>query len=694
MTIKITKQLATMEDLAIGSGTVVQERNGVLLTLNKIDFTSNVTSIAFLEGFIGEKGLKVSTASYHKNSTRGGGTFVWSTGRHNGGIFIDPNRTFPDFSDETEKAAWYLDSGIDVNGWKLIFDDVVNVLQMGAGGDAGFDDTKSLQACIDYVIDTDPSFPTQNPIYLPYGRYVVSSTLKVPSGANGFTLFSDSQGTATIDSGFVGAALQIGDDGWFTGGDTLGLVETTRVTIKDIFFRSTNVINDTVAIKGGYLRKSFISRCLFENYNVAIDLVKANSVRFTDLEFSASARTNTDSGIRLQGALNTQNSYQPGGNLFFDNCNFRGAENTAGNPDSWIRIHSVDGFYMTNCHFQFSRYAITTQPLDAAANRIILDLKISNCYFDNPIGSNNSNVLITGTSFPQTKYRQISFYGCLFRGANVASHGIDIDVVDGGSGTLVTDITASDCIFKQHVFAGVRVRGTSTTGNLAIGNVAMQDCIFKEANFGGTSSYGAFNGQLEQLTFTGNVVKQEQNQVDNSLRFTPEGSFSTYVVSGNSFYNSDYSLSAFIATSQADVGEYSGNTDKTQSFYERGVFTVTLTGGATTSPTTTGEYIKIGDMVTINMLLQFGSVSLNGTALTISGIPFASSGSSIAIAAGELTRTAFNAGAIQSWFMEEGATVMALREVSPGNSSTTPVNSSIVTANGVFGRLSFSYFIN
>ena len=37
MTIKITKQLATVEDLAIGTGTVVQERNGVQLTLTKID---------------------------------------------------------------------------------------------------------------------------------------------------------------------------------------------------------------------------------------------------------------------------------------------------------------------------------------------------------------------------------------------------------------------------------------------------------------------------------------------------------------------------------------------------------------------------------------------------------------------------------------------------------------------------------
>ena len=38
MTIKITKQLATVEDLAIGTGPVIQERNGAPLTLTKIDF--------------------------------------------------------------------------------------------------------------------------------------------------------------------------------------------------------------------------------------------------------------------------------------------------------------------------------------------------------------------------------------------------------------------------------------------------------------------------------------------------------------------------------------------------------------------------------------------------------------------------------------------------------------------------------
>ena len=66
MTIKITKQLATMEDLAIGTGTVVQERNGVPLTLTKIDFVPKsevvirVTSIEAMAALTGDEGYQAS----------------------------------------------------------------------------------------------------------------------------------------------------------------------------------------------------------------------------------------------------------------------------------------------------------------------------------------------------------------------------------------------------------------------------------------------------------------------------------------------------------------------------------------------------------------------------------------------------------------------------------------------------------
>ena len=72
MTIKITKQLATMEDLAIGTGTIVQERNGVPLTLTKIDFNSRVirvTSIAAMETYSAPVGYVFSLNAGGRSGT-------------------------------------------------------------------------------------------------------------------------------------------------------------------------------------------------------------------------------------------------------------------------------------------------------------------------------------------------------------------------------------------------------------------------------------------------------------------------------------------------------------------------------------------------------------------------------------------------------------------------------------------------
>jgi len=77
MTIKITKQLATMEDLAIGTGTVVQERNGVPLTLTKIDFNSRVirvTSVVAMKALEVEEGTSIQTLGYYA-ARDGGGAF-------------------------------------------------------------------------------------------------------------------------------------------------------------------------------------------------------------------------------------------------------------------------------------------------------------------------------------------------------------------------------------------------------------------------------------------------------------------------------------------------------------------------------------------------------------------------------------------------------------------------------------------
>jgi len=96
MTIKITKQLATMEDLAIGTGTVIQERNGVPLTLNKINFTAIVSSVAKMQERQAIVGTTIQTLGYYSAGDGGGAYYTVEKGDSSNGtykILISGNNT-------------------------------------------------------------------------------------------------------------------------------------------------------------------------------------------------------------------------------------------------------------------------------------------------------------------------------------------------------------------------------------------------------------------------------------------------------------------------------------------------------------------------------------------------------------------------------------------------------------------------
>lgn len=109
-----------------------------------------VVSIADLQGLTGVEGQQVSVASYHGlDDLSGGGTFVWGTGRHNGGTFIDPSRAFPsDWDDQAQLEAWFADSGNDVVGWARRVSYVVNAAWFGAKEGVS-DSYRSVQKALD-----------------------------------------------------------------------------------------------------------------------------------------------------------------------------------------------------------------------------------------------------------------------------------------------------------------------------------------------------------------------------------------------------------------------------------------------------------------------------------------------------------------------------------------------------------------
>lgn len=135
----------TSADIAtdVAAGNLVLWQRG-----NSIDLVLKFDSISSLQGQSFTTGQQVSVAGYHAGSTDGGGIFVWGVGRHNGGTFIDPNRTFPtDWSDQAQLTAWFADSGSDVSGFKRLNSSEGTLWDFGAiANNTSIDHGKIIQA--------------------------------------------------------------------------------------------------------------------------------------------------------------------------------------------------------------------------------------------------------------------------------------------------------------------------------------------------------------------------------------------------------------------------------------------------------------------------------------------------------------------------------------------------------------------
>jgi len=103
--------------------------------------------------------------------------------------------------------------------------------------------------------------------------------------------------------------------------------------------------------------------------------------------------------------------------------------------------------------------------------------------------------------------------------------------------------------------------------------------------------------------------------------------------------------------------------------YEEGTWTATLASGATTNPTATGYYTKVGRMVTAYFNNNFGSITVNGTQYQISGLPFSTSSNSDLRPPGylgNLARAQYQSNAHHFCKVEVSSTTV-LFEYSPAN---------------------------
>lgn len=144
---------------------------------------NSVKGLQDLQGkYVGEQ---VVVSFFHDIiELKGGGTFVWTPNvRHNGGTIIDPNRTHPDWSNQTEVLAWFNDSGSDANCW--VRKDVAGEIALDWFGARGttdmrdisnsFDSTQSIIAASKACLVTIPKSSTPGDDEVIWGRALTIS---------------------------------------------------------------------------------------------------------------------------------------------------------------------------------------------------------------------------------------------------------------------------------------------------------------------------------------------------------------------------------------------------------------------------------------------------------------------------------------------------------------------------------------
>lgn len=259
-------------------------------------------SISELQGKTFTDGQQISVAGYHSGSTDGGGIFVWSTGRHNGGTFIDPNRAFPtDWSDQTQLTAWFADSGVDVAGWKRSNLKYLPASSFGLLVNQNYDQGIILQKInseIGYIDVGEGQILTSMPIIQASGNIIKGAgidktTIKaIPvSGSSYFSagsIVSTNPSKFEFVSGCKALDITIDGDDLFDPSGTIGLKGITYTRVHNFLKENVRVKNissygiwdrDDAEEDGGTVRCSGINRnCLAVDCSIGFEQVNSDGI--------------------------------------------------------------------------------------------------------------------------------------------------------------------------------------------------------------------------------------------------------------------------------------------------------------------------------------------------------------------------------------------------------------------------------
>lgn len=307
----------------------------------------------------------------------------------------------------------------------------VDVKAYGATGDGSTDDTTAIQAAL------DAAETTGNPIFFPFGTYMISATLKVANGMRliGSTMFQQSWIKASA------AIAMIESDSVDTA------ASTANIAIENLYIDGNSLATDGIVLgtdSFSYLNSRYALRDM--QIVGCTNGVTINGSTYGSMErlFIAGTNTAASTGLKFgqqcQGAVvkNVQvhgfavNIYGTLTRVSFENCTSY-CEATDTNTTNLVKIEDCYGYKFIDCTFE----NLLADP--AAINE----------------------VLVQSTSASPTYYTENnSFVGCVWNGTCTTS----TNLVLGQATKSATAKTVIDrCKFSQGVTTNISFANASGT---------------------------------------------------------------------------------------------------------------------------------------------------------------------------------------------------------------------------------------
>jgi len=224
--------------------------------------------------------------------------------------------------------------------------EVISVLDFGADPTGVSDSAAAIQLAVDYATTLCNGVVTTSGIgvFFPDGIYLINTEITVLDTCDGIVFYGSPGKGALLKTSSASLTM-------FNIGDNTHANPTYRTTFRNLNFSATNkAATATTAIEFHRTPESKVVDCLFWDFNIAIDGYRWSQSMCSGNTFYNSGRTAAaDAAIRLQGIA----SGETGGGLHLTDNEFTGNSTNPEYVPAQILVHTVDGLYISQCHFSF-----------------------------------------------------------------------------------------------------------------------------------------------------------------------------------------------------------------------------------------------------------------------------------------------------------------------------------------------------